>query len=176
MRKTWPYTLFETAHFLPCLTCLHISIKRKFHQDIPPPPSATIQTIQCFSRPRSRLECSHQEKGISGVGSNSSLASSAASPDGVGTAAAAAAADGGAGDNTAVADVEPSATCLPPKFTLTASECQLVRELFAWLVEPCLAFLRREVSEMVRSSYGRGGGGSDGGDGGGGGGGGRVGA
>ncbi len=24
-----------------------------------------------------------------------------------------------------------------------------MRELFAWLVEPCLAFLRREVSEMV---------------------------
>ncbi|CAN0493371.1 unnamed protein product, partial [Hapterophycus canaliculatus] len=35
------------------------------------------------------------------------------------------------------------------KFTLTADECLLVRELFAWLVEPCLAFLRREVSEMV---------------------------
>lgn len=36
-----------------------------------------------------------------------------------------------------------------PKFTFTAGERQLVRELFLWLVEPCLAFLRREISEMV---------------------------
>lgn len=47
-------------------------------------------------------------------------------------------------------DAEPSAANGPTKFTLTADECLLVRELFAWLVEPCLAFLRREVSEMVR--------------------------
>eukprot|EP00903_Cladosiphon_okamuranus_P016611 g15323.t1 len=46
-------------------------------------------------------------------------------------------------------DPEPSAVNGPTKFTLTANECLLVRELFAWLVEPCLAFLRREVSEMV---------------------------
>ena len=96
--------------------------------------------------------CSHQEKGVSG-GSNSLLESSTASPEGgVGTGETAE----GAGDNTA--DAESSATCLPPKFTLTAGECQLVRELFGWLVEPCLAFLRREVSEMVRNSSSRGGG------------------
>lgn len=58
-------------------------------------------------------------------------------------------APGGAGDDAA-ATAEPSAANGPTKFTLTANECLLVRELFAWLVEPCLAFLRREVSEMVR--------------------------
>ncbi|CAM9841466.1 unnamed protein product, partial [Ectocarpus sp. 13 AM-2016] len=57
-------------------------------------------------------------------------------------------APGGAGDDAA-ATAEPSAANGPTKFTLTANECLLVRELFAWLVEPCLAFLRREVSEMV---------------------------
>ncbi|CAM9229232.1 unnamed protein product [Discosporangium mesarthrocarpum] len=36
-----------------------------------------------------------------------------------------------------------------PKFTLVPEECKLVEELFAWLVEPCLAFIRREISEMV---------------------------
>lgn len=35
------------------------------------------------------------------------------------------------------------------KFTLTQNESRLVLELFAWLVEPCLAFIRREVTEMV---------------------------
>lgn len=139
--------------FFVCSRCLS---SESFHQHIPYLQQSEQYYFIFFPRSRPRLERSHQEKGISGSGSNSSLASSAASPDGVGTAAAAA--DGGAGDNTAVADMEASATCLPPKFTLTASECQLVRELFAWLVEPCLAFLRREVSEMVRSSYGRGGG------------------
>ncbi|CAM9242983.1 unnamed protein product [Ectocarpus fasciculatus] len=58
-------------------------------------------------------------------------------------------APGGAGDEAAAATAEPSAANGPTKFTLTANECLLVRELFAWLVEPCLAFLRREVSEMV---------------------------
>lgn len=47
--------------------------------------------------------------------------------------------------------MEPSAANAPTKFTLTTNECGLVRELFAWIVEPCLAFLRREVTEMVRT-------------------------
>lgn len=65
------------------------------------------------------------------------------------------AADGGGGGGGTTAagdaspDAEPSAAIGPTRFTLTADECLLVRELFAWLVEPCLAFLRREVSEMV---------------------------
>lgn len=60
---------------------------------------------------------------------------------------------GGEGANAAgdAPDAEPSAANGPTKFTLTANECLMVRELFAWLVEPCLAFLRREVFEMVRS-------------------------
>lgn len=71
--------------------------------------------------------CRHKEKAL-------------ASPEGE--------ASGGDADADAP-DVEPSAANGPTKFTLTADECLLVRELFAWLVEPCLAFLRREVSEMV---------------------------
>lgn len=63
-------------------------------------------------------------------------------------------AEGGAGaaGGGEEAEGEPVAASIPTKFTLTAGECLRVRELFAWLVEPCLAFLRREVSEMVRES------------------------
>lgn len=56
--------------------------------------------------------------------------------------------EGGTGGGAEEAGGEPGAT--QAKFTLSAAECSLVRELFAWLVEPCLAFLRREISEMVR--------------------------
>lgn len=55
----------------------------------------------------------------------------------------------GSGVGVDAANVEPSAANVPTKFTLTTDECCRVRELFAWLVEPSLAFLRREVSEMV---------------------------
>lgn len=77
------------------------------------------------------LNASHQAKEVVVDGSQASTLTS-----------------GGVAGGGEEANGEPVTT--PTRFTLSAGECLLVRELFAWLVEPCLAFLRREISEMVR--------------------------
>ena len=57
-------------------------------------------------------------------------------------------------ENEPVAGVagEDGSTAHPhSKFTLLQNEVDLVRALFQWLAEPCMAFLRRELSEMAPS-------------------------
>lgn len=55
----------------------------------------------------------------------------------------------GSGETPGAGRSTVSSSTPTTKFMLTQNESRLVSELFAWLVEPCLAFIRREVIEMV---------------------------
>ena len=126
-----------TAHLPRCNSRCYLPPPReRFHPDSAGVRRSAFSQIDSYrSLPSSYAENNrHKEKDADASGDGT--------PAGGGEAGANAA--GGAPDAE-----PPSAANGPTKFTLTANECLLVRELFAWLVEPCLAFLRREVTEMV---------------------------